>query len=289
MNYPEIKELAFYNNYHSGDCCISRNWVKWLVAHFKVPATYYHLNSDRLLIDCPINIVRSQIADDGEVLKIKDGKAIFNTWYNAGRGKYFKTCSIQSLDTMFRTECKEKLGLDLPPIEEFIPSFDWSYYDTKFTEEFISDIRKQYDKVIMVCNNNVLSGQSENFDMMPIVDALAEKFPNYYFIITNWVDRKMLAPNVWAAWVLTEQRENLPELGFLGSLCDFVIHRNSGPATYSINTDSLKNGTRFISICNEDEDLADFGLGKLRFDNFSAIHNFNEHIIIEELIKRLSP
>jgi len=281
----EIKELAFYNNYHSGDIIISRNWVKWLVDHFKVPATYYHLNSGRLMLDCPIDIVKAQVNDDGEVLKINGDKAIFNTWYAAGRSKYFKTCSIQSLDTMFRTECKEKLELELPPIEKFIPSFNWDHFDTGLIEEYVATLKNSYKKIVMICNNDTLSGQSQNFDMTPIILTLAEKFPDYCFFYTNWINLKALPKNVEAAYAFTEPKENLAEMGYLASLCDFVIGRSSGPFTAAINKDSLANGTQFISICNPDPQLFDWGLSDLNYTNF---HHINCHQNIEEIFNQIS-
>lgn len=282
--------IVFYNHCHAGDLASSRGYIQHIMRSFPNERfAYCHKNHPDLLKDMDIEThsLDEVGAKQSDTITRMGDITFINTWLGAGNGKYYDTYSIQSLDRMMRAECREHLGLNLPPLGfDLAPKIYFDKVERSLIDSFWANYSLKDKITVMICNNATWSGQSSNFDMMPLVNELAKLYPDYHFFLTNWTDQKVLPANVTPAWLLTNFATSgcdMLELAYLGSKCNYIIGRSSGPYSYCLNQDTVDSGAQYISICNKERYLECFGLSEFNRNCFTAIHDFDIPTIMDKL------
>lgn len=293
--------IIFYNNWHNGDIFVSREFIKFIVnKKINENFIYYHLNSNKLLKDIYtlkiINELFGQKKDKRLYYQDLDNVYI-NTWYRAGNNKYFEKYGITifTLFEMFKEIIQKLFNETIKDELDFIPDPDYNnLIDVELINNFILKLDKK--KRVLISNNDVLSGQSLNFNFNPIISKLAKNFKDVDFFITNKTDNLCLLDNVfYFEDIIPIKGCNLNEIGYFSLFCDTIIGRLSGPESFCYNFDNLTDNSKtFINFFVNDNNIyndGSFGMTSLYSDFGSAkfiySFDFDENSIIKIIQKEL--
>ena len=276
MSYNNI---YFYNNFHNGDVFYSREFVRDIMNKINSKYYYIHSNDFSILKDFPIEQINITSPDNNSFITIKDNDLFINTWIGNSRAKYLLSqCSLLSNYRMYSDIYKE-LGLEIDNIESYIPNVNFEFVNKENIDK--SDISDS----ILICNNNVLSGQAHNFNFDPIIDSLSDKFKDKKFIITNNTniikDNVMLAENI-----IGYSNNNLLEISYLSRKTNIIIGRASGPFCFTHIKDNINDENKificFASVENNCKWIPDkYSKAKQYWSsNYSNIIEYIEKIII---------
>lgn len=241
--------ITFVNEWHCGDVHMSRNYVKDLMNIMGSDHTYtfYHPNDISLLSDIP------QLQSTNTIPVNSD--MYINTWIGQyiHSGIPFEGCNYISYYGVMK-KLYENLGLlnHLKPMIEYVPSIEYSYFKISNIDNYF-ELNK--NKHILICNNDVMSGQAPNFSMNFLIDALAVEYPNYTFICTNPSTSIDKYSNVIYAndIINVDIKSNLNEISYLSTKCQSIIGRSSGPYSFSLTKENILN-KKFICFCNKKAD-----------------------------------
>lgn len=266
--------IHFYNYWHSGDLHVSRAFINYITDNVKADNYYYHhSNSDKILSDNKkIQVIYTNKLDtydqqNKDSWKIDGNDYYINTWYRAGNDEYFNShgISIITLFLLFKNTIKTLFDISLDGyIIDYLPYMDFSKFNLSEIKNFISSNDK---KKVLICNNDVLSGQSVNFDFNPIIENIARKNNDIQFIITNRMGRNVNLENVmYFDNIYTLGGNNLNEIGFISKFCDVIIGRLSGPSSFTGIKDNYFDEKKiFLNFIKPDPLLLDgsFGVSEL--------------------------
>jgi hypothetical protein len=176
------------------------------------------------------------------------------TW--VGYKDYFKkyNCTLYSNYEMF-TEYFEKLNIPIEKIDYYLPSINFDKLKTENIDNFV----KNDNKKVLISNGDVLSLQANNFDFDPIVERLANSFPDVIFFMTH--QPKFHKDNVISISDITNTETDLNEIGYISTFCDIVVGRSSGPYCFTHIKDNFFRDMKFIAIC-DDPDTGIYYYGK---------------------------
>lgn len=254
--------LVFFNHFHNGDIYHSKPFVRDLIKKSGLTETFYSHNCSpwiiRDLIEAPsiplVNIDRNN--------PVALGRDVFfvNTWVGAFFGKIdwpnHTTLNFNYL--MYRPVYKalgDQLGknIELGPIEDYYPTIDYSYYQRSTVDRFVNEYT---GKKVLISNGPCQSGQSiYNGDMKPIINALAQKYPNVTFIPTLKFENNLSNIIFTEDIIQSMTGSDLNEIGYLSTFCDVMVGRNSGPDCFAKNKDNLFNPNKhFYSFGDRDFD-----------------------------------
>jgi uncharacterized protein YukE len=168
------------------------------------------------------------------VLQIENDIYI-NTWIGQQQSKYLSSgCNLNANYNIF-CDIYEQLNIEINQIEYYIPSVDFQKVQTLNIDNFIN----QNKKYILICNNNVHSGQSENFNFDPFIDYLSTVYPDLMFIISN--NTNLNKNNVFNFSNIGGITNNLLEISYISTKCDVIIGRASGPYCFTHIKENIKN------------------------------------------------
>jgi hypothetical protein len=251
--------IFFYNAWHNGDLHVSRTFIRYILENIKADSyNYLHSNSTKILQDI-VNLnqlpFKNEIIDknsqDGYLKKNQN--YYINTWYGSYNFDYLrnKEMNIFVLFNIFKRTLKELFDHEIlnDPLY-FLPKIDYTKFDIKNVDNFIL---KDKRRKVLICNNNVDSGQSENFSFDPIIEKLSKDYPNILFIVSNiFKDHIIEKNNIFYCNRLCSNiyDNNLNEIGYLSKFCDVVVGRYSGPqsfaGTYENFLDTSKTFINFV-------------------------------------------
>lgn len=239
--------IYFYNNFHNGDVFYSKEFVRDIKNKIGSDHYYIHLNDFSILKDFDIKQIRDITPDKTLSVSKKYDKLYINTWIGQQSSKYLKyNCSLKS-NYLLYSDIYKTLELEIEPISFYIPSVD-------FTK--IININNYFynKKSVLICNNDVHSGQSVNFDFDPIIDKISDIFKDVEFIITN--NTKIIKPNVInASHIIGLNYNNLLEISYLSTKTDTIIGRASGPYCFTHIRDNMNNPNKtFIAFSNDENE-----------------------------------
>lgn len=263
--------VCFYNYFHNGDIHLSRNYIKFLIKNV-ASKNYYivHENSPRLLQDLPVKYLplRWDPVNFPEMANIPNYKVLLNrgnienivyshnktlfinTWIGKNHRKYVPiSVSGEGLHHSYLdTVIELNLDVTMPSIEKFIPTVDYSKYHCDDIDFYID--RSKNIKKVLICNGDVHSGQSENFNFSPIIHQLSDKFPQVHFIVTDQhVHGLPDKPNIMTSADIIKQEHgggDLVEHSYLGKFCDIIVGRASGPFEFCKTQEIYASDTFFM-------------------------------------------
>ena len=281
-----FNRIHFFNGFHNGDVHVSREFVKWIIKN--VPAeeyVYSHNYSHKLIMDVDGLIFDNEIPlpkEDG--WRIHNGTLYINTWFRtivSIHNKY--ECSLQCLFHMF-SESLAWLGIELPQdIEMFVPQIDYDRYEIGTAKKFMAKVEPF--KKVFICNGNVLSGQSDNFDFNPIMYNLANKFKDTLFFLANGNNEVRLQNVAYTKDIIRVNENDLNENAYIAKFCPLIVGRASGPHAFCWNTD---NTHKTVVDFAKGEMVGTFGLDKLYPQSFIHCSDFtNVEGVIGAEIRRI--
>jgi len=233
--------LNFINKGHNGDLHYSKGFMRDLYNVFKPDECF-------LFHECKPGAVKDLEFLDNNKLSHKYtdfnkydirsesgiiGKNIFvNTWvfdlFITDPACY--AISGYSNHAGFRKMYK-KLGVSdkfNEEIEHYLPTVNFDLVEKDNVNKFVSDNKS---KKILICNGPVLNQQSISFDYNPVVEALAKKYKNMSFILTQ--DFGLRMDNVfYTSNIINIEGCDLNEISYLSEFCDVLVSRSSGPGCY---------------------------------------------------------
>lgn len=241
-----MKNICFFNHYHNGDIFHSKSFVREIIDSVNTQCFYGHLNDPKLVLD--LNVIHTTPPNIDHKTKFFETEDTFyiNTWigsyHDPGR-KYLGECTLRFLYEMF-SEIYEQVNsnfgtnLKLSSVENYVPTIDYSKFNVSIIDDYIKEVT---GKKVLLSNGPCLSGQCKyHEDMQPIVNYLANKYPEITFIVTKPVDSPF--ENVISTEEIIKIDDcDLNEIGYLSTFCDIIVGRNSGPFCFATNKDNVDN------------------------------------------------
>jgi hypothetical protein len=239
--------INFYNNYNNGDVHFSRTLIRLIKESYPDSKfNYLHKNKKGILED--LDFIEEMDLDyrciENESVSFYDDIVYINTWYGQSDFYFLKKnggCTLKTVNDIVHN-IFSKLNKKINFNEEILyPSVDFS----KINKPKINDGFN-----ILICNNNSLSGQSNNINLDSMIDNLSELFPNITFYVTdkNNINKK----NVIFTSDITNSSPDLLEISYLSTKCNIIVGRSSGPYSFSMIYENIKDNTKvFFGLCHE--------------------------------------
>jgi len=238
------KKVIFFNPFHNGDIHFSREFVKKLVSILPAKEyVYQHNNYPDLIADIQ-NIKHERYKDLGWThpkgchmyYELQNNILKLNTW--AAVGKFWDIYKREGITLsnnikMYNYTLSQftDFRFEDTNLEQYIPSIDYTYFRKRYPRRFenidnfvLSENRKK----ILICNGNILSNQCPNFAFGSIVSILAQKFPDFLFLLTDKKDI-INEKNVKYTSEIIGNDQCLNSISYLGMFTDVLIGRSSGP------------------------------------------------------------
>lgn len=250
-------KLIFFNQYHNGDCYVGKGWVRNIINQMPkdVDFIYSHGNHPDIVKDLgcihlPIDRINSMgISNKSQLVTDQYGNIYINTWCGAFQGELFgwdEHSNFIVQHVMYSAYCNlinQATGLEIHQSNnpyDYLPFIDFSYYNTKPADEFVNNLNGR--DLVVFCNGRVMSGQCGLGNMKNIVDEISDRFPDTVFVVTEDVDIKK--SNVYNTNDIFKQKCDLNEIAYLTKFAKLIVGKNSGPATYSLYQDNLKDANK---------------------------------------------
>jgi hypothetical protein len=249
-----IKKVVFFNYYHNGDLHLSRGLVNEIskICHFNgIDCEYYHKCDPSLLSDLQyIKYTNNNYGKHDRFPSSVVGDVLFiNTWY-AGNEQIFNSYGV-SFDTLYRNfnESIKPLGIRLEDINQLdlFPSIKYECFDINNAKEWLNN---NNHKRVFISNGKVLSGQSDNFPFVEIIDTIASNNEQIDFLISNHEDGIRPRHNVYmTSDIIKKNGVDLNENAFLAANCSLIVGRLSGTYSFAMNRDNyFDNPKTFLVI-----------------------------------------
>lgn len=242
-----MKTIKIYSHAHYGDIFYSRMLINALTPHFNIE--YYHSQSGLVLNDLTNVLEFNHIPPNFNRYSNDNKNGLINAWIghsaeylNNGQG-----CDFSNHFKLVQKVCDDlqiKIGNPL----DYLPYVNYNnLLNITDIKAKIDSFKLKFNKIILFCDGNVRSGQSEIFDFSPIIHNLANKYKNYLFISTNNVFN---SDNVVSSHPhITNSYPDLLEISYLSTFCDVIIGRSSGPFCYTHTSDNFNDTNKtFISF-----------------------------------------
>jgi hypothetical protein len=251
----KIHKIVFFNLWHRGDLHSSRSFVKFVL----------NFARDNNII-CEYVSVFPEILKDLDIIKKdsssyglkadtktfeKDGVLYFNTWF-ASEDDIFRQNGV-SFDTLYFIFNKVlKMYFDIELGTDYwslFPEIDHSKIQTSGVDCFVSSHK---EKKILISNCNALSNQSNNFDINPVIEYLANTYKDTIFLITNdnggipKLNNVILSSSIIGNVGICDLNEN----SYLSTFCDVILGRYSGAYTTSITRKNYQRHVKMLPFCN---------------------------------------
>lgn len=253
----QVSSVVFFNNFNNGDIFYSKEYIRFFAQTLKIKAYHSHGKCPSIIGDLQIPYTKINTDKLAQVpIHVENGTLFVNTWIGQENTKwlhrescgYVGGCTLKNNHRMY-TSHAAVLGISLPDEQLFIPDIDWKYYG-------VDEFSLTTDRNVMISNGPALSGQTVNWDMAPVIIALAKKHPSSTLYIThpfptdlgNIVDANKFFDYGGA-------KSNLNELAKLSTYCDIIVGRPSGPYCFTHIKENLFDGNKsFIVSSNGPEE-----------------------------------
>jgi hypothetical protein len=240
-------EIILYNNFNNGDVFFSRAIINLIHKIFPNHVlTYKHSKKKGLLKDYDFIVEESLdvFCDMEQTIRSVDNKLYVNTWYGQnhrnfmarGGGTTLRTVQliIQNIQSYLNT------NVQISEIDIY-PTVD--YEKLKININLIKNN-------ILICNDDSVSGQSNNMDLEPIISYLSQKYKDIMFYVTKKTN--FFSENITYIDDLLTQRPNLLEVSYISNYSSIIIGRCSGPYSYCMTKENILDANKsLVAICND--------------------------------------
>ena len=246
-----MKKIVFFNQFHNGDCFVGKSYVKAIVGAFPgVEFEYAHLNHPDIIKDLPVKYVPLEtlphITHMTRIAESENKDTIYiNTWVGCWQGALFphgEHINNQRLHTIW-AKYFEYLGLTFGDQSMYLPTIDFSKYDTKAADAFVQETKARNEQIVIFCNGSANSGQSGVGDFRTVIAKLALEFPHKRFLLTSHIDG-LTAPNIYYVNDLIRIDSNINQIAYISQFSELIVGKNSGPFTWCQFRDNLMDPDR---------------------------------------------
>lgn len=292
-----MKSICFFCHFHNGDIYHIKEFLIDISSQLKTKYYIAHENSHLLTHDIDIehiSISKIPLLVGKHYTKfIETEDCLYvNVWiggYFSPDNEYNMECSLRGFHRMFSLICnaindRYGISLKLKDPEHYFPSIDYSKFDCKSIDEFLSEDKN--DKVL-ICNGPSLSGQSRyNSDMSEIIEPLSQENPDKTFILTKKF--KTDCSNIkFTDDIINSQSCDLNEISYVSKFCKLIVGRNSGPFCFTVTKENINDeNKKFLAFGEKVTDCFPYMLdinSEFVFDYFTDINSLKESI--DDLIK----
>jgi hypothetical protein len=186
-----INNICFFNHYHRGDLFTHKEFIRQIKKETSINLSYYHYNHPKVNKDLDIPLVQVDGLSNTKNFYYTDSTLFINTWigaypdiFNMYGGVNLQSLSnswaliFDEINKIFNTNLQLKF-----PIEYYLPSIDFSYFDISKIKEFINNNKNK--KKVLICNGSPMSNQSFSSDLSNEIIHFAKKYLNINFICTK--------------------------------------------------------------------------------------------------------
>lgn len=243
-----MKTIKIYNHAHYGDIFYSRILINALKPHFNIE--YYHSENGLVLNDLPEILEFTEIPGHFNRYGNDSKNGLINSWIGYDSMSFLQNgegCNFNNHFKLVEKVCDE-LDVNLGNPLDYLPYVNYgNLLGCVRIKERMEYFKTKFDKIILMCDGGVRSGQSENFDFTPIITKLADKYKNYLFISTN--NNFNTVNTVSTSPFLTSGLPDLTEISYISTFCDVIVGRASGPFCYTHTLENFFNKEKtFISF-----------------------------------------
>jgi hypothetical protein len=247
-----MNKLIFYNNFNNGDIHFAREFVKDIMNKTKYDEYYFlHKRSAKLLQDIP-NLKYgplNEYCNPDSPFHVVNNEIYVNTHMGVYEMFVEKVTDV-SLYVFYDyfQMIFNRLKIPMEKKRFYIPSINYDAYEIQGIKDYIATSVANIK--ILVCNGDVYSAQSGAFDFKPVIEKLAEDYPDIHFILT---DKKDLIEktNVFYTTDIIKAVGDLNEISYLSTFCNVIIGRASGPYSFCEVKQNMNDVDKtFIFICN---------------------------------------
>ena len=246
-----MKEIInIYNHFHNGDIFYARVLINALIEKYNV--NFYHNLNTPLLSDIDGLTEIKGVPPNFDIHWGDLNNKNVNSWIGQQNMIFVNTsipgCSFENYFTLVK-QIVSHYGIDIKTDEHFyLPVVNYERINNyEMINEKMSELKSKYEKIILLSNGNVNSGQSLNIDLSSLIINLANTNPNCLFLTTN--DIQTGYDNIINTSVLTNTIPDLLQISLISTFCDVIVGRASGPYCFTHTKENLLNENKtYISF-----------------------------------------
>lgn len=276
-------KIKLYNHYHYGDIFYSRMMIELLKKDHDIE--FYHNLKKPLLSDIEGVTEINGIPGDFPIGTSRTSEGIINCWMGQYNGSFLNKvnlgCSWENYMYMYSSIVKE-LGYDIPSDFDVLPKlYKENLEDYQIIENKVLTLKKNYERVVLISNGMIHSGQAHILSLDKIIEKLSSENSDKLFFTTQKVN--ITNTNVINVYDITNKSPDLIQISALSTFCDVIIGRASGPYCYTQNSENLLDESKtFLGFSLRLEESKFYDNMKSKFDG-STTSNVDE---IYEIIKK---
>lgn len=239
--------INFYNNFNNGDVHFSRGLISLIRDNYPdYEYNFLHKNKKGLLKDLPY--IKEIELDDkcvqNESVNFYDDVIYINTWYGQNNFTFFRDgggCTLKTVNIIIR-HIFSRLNKTITFNEETL------YPTIYFNQISLPEVKDGFK--VLVCNNNSLSGQANNINLDHMINVVSDLYPEITFYVTDKIN--INKSNIIFTSDITNNLPDLLEISYISTKCNIIIGRGSGPYSFSILYENIKDESKiFLGLCND--------------------------------------
>lgn len=293
FNDIEVSNVIFFNHWRNGDSFINREYIKDVIRHFKGASLLYaHNNHPNVLLDLPViqvpvTALPEGIFDYTPAAYASDPKTLFvNGWIGCHKGGHLPHNRHANFDLLYKAwgSIFNDFGIPLRSWEEYHPTVDYNVFDLTEADAYIQRIGDA--PLVLFCNGQAMSGQSNMGNFASVLLRLAQQFPEHEFLATAKIGIE--APNItYTDDIFSSDVGNLHHIAYLSKRAKLIVGKNSGPFSFSHIKENMNDPTKTF-VCfghNSVDSLMGEGLYRCNSIFTSAVGENYAHLLLKEYIE----
>lgn len=270
-----ITKICFFNHWHNGDVFSAKGYIQDIIRQLP-QFTFQHaqLNNAKTMIDLPCEHIHTNSLPREIVDRVRyhdvDGVFYINTWVGAYGNAVIPVgehhANYSSLYTMWMhiyDVIETLFGVKLERTQnvlQYIPTTNWDRFNISPATSFAGS----RDRIVLICNGNVRSTQSNIGDMKDVLEQLSQDFPDVSFVCTTKFDAsEFVNKNVFFTDDLFAETPDgdINEIAFLSTKCELIVGKNSGPFMFThVKENFLSEEKAFFSLSHRPSDSYAHGI-----------------------------
>jgi len=246
------EKINVYNHFHNGDIFYSRMLINGLIKKFDI--NFYHNLTAPLLSDIDGLTEIVGIPPNFNIHTNDLQNKNVNAWMGQQNMIFVNTsipgCSFENYFEIVKL-ILNNYEIDIELDEEFyLPTINKEkIFGNENITTFMENLKLSYNKIILLSNGNVNSGQSVNVDLTNLITRLSDNHPDKVFLVTQ--DILTNATNIINTSSITKIQPDLLQISLISSFCDIIVGRASGPYCFTHTKENLLNPNKtYISFSN---------------------------------------
>jgi hypothetical protein len=246
------EKINVYNHFHNGDIFYSRMLINGLIKKFDI--NFYHNLTAPLLSDIDGLTEIVGIPPNFNIHTNDLQNKNVNAWMGQQNMIFVNTsipgCSFENYFEIVKL-ILNNYEIDIELDEEFyLPTINKEkIFGNENITTFMENLKLSYNKIILLSNGNVNSGQSVNVDLTNLITRLSDNHPDKVFLVTQ--DILTNSTNIINTSSITKIQPDLLQISLISSFCDIIVGRASGPYCFTHTKENLLNPNKtYISFSN---------------------------------------